>query len=304
MKESYKAALLLSLLSPFFAEILSGSTTPLEAITNPLSFFLIWAFYGVGVLLVREAWVRWGRNYLRLMLLGFAYGIFEEGIIIKSWYNPNWPDLDVFAHYGRILGINVTWAVWLTIFHSIMSIAAPIIVVEIIYPNFKEERFIGKRGISLLLLIMAIPSFLLYFVLGNYQAPLPQYIISIFLFLLFIYLAKKIDFKEIHTWRLALKHSVVYGFLISFSLFFTFTAFPHSTVSPLIPIIIGIFLVLHFFSQMNSWHLASSLILGFLTFWLIPYDIVLEINGVLGESVLGIITFMILLYYWRKRFKD
>jgi len=301
VKESYKAALLLSFLSPFFAEVLSGSTPPLEALTNPLSFPLIWAFYGVGVLLVREAWVRWGRNYMGLMLLGFAYGVFEEGIIIKSWYNPNWPDLGVFATYGRIWGINVTWAVWLTIFHSLLSIAAPIIVADSLYPHLRNEHFIGKRNIIPLLFIMAIPSILLYFVLGAYQAPLPQYLISIVLFLLFIFLARRVRKKGIIAFKFALKHPLIYGFIMAILLFLTFSAFPHSSISPLLPMLLGVFLALHIYSQMHALgdSRVYSLIFGFLTFWLLPYDIILEINGVMGESILGSLTFIILLIHWR-----
>jgi len=306
VKDTVKATLLLSFLSPLIAEVLSGSTTPLEALINPLSFPLLWAFYGVGVIFVREAWIRWGRNYLSLMFLGFAYGIFEEGIVIQSWFNPTWPDLGIFAYYGRIWGINTTWAVWLTIFHALMSITAPIIIVDFIYPHLKRKEFVGKRNILLLLLIMAIPTILFYTQLANYQTPLPQYSVAVVLFLLSLIFAKKIKKKSVTLSKWALKHVFIYGFIISLLLFLTFAALPHSSITPLVPMALGVFLVVHFYSHMHPLEEKGRylLILGFLSFWFIPYDIILEINGVLGEAILGPLTFIILVFLWRKRRKE
>ncbi|WP_148882650.1 hypothetical protein [Thermococcus aciditolerans] len=55
MERKIKVVLLLSFLSLFFAEVLSGSTPPLEVLTNLLSFPFLWVYYGAGVLLAREA---------------------------------------------------------------------------------------------------------------------------------------------------------------------------------------------------------------------------------------------------------
>ena len=53
--------LALVLLSPVIAEMLSGSTPPLEWL-NPIAvLFLIW-LYGAGVLVMRETAVRWRRD--------------------------------------------------------------------------------------------------------------------------------------------------------------------------------------------------------------------------------------------------
>ncbi len=301
MKRKTLATILLSLLSPFFAEVLSGSTPPLEFI-NPLSFIFLWAFYGAGVLLAREAWVRWGRNYLRLMMLGFVYGIFEEGIVIKSWFNPAWPDLDAFAHYGRVWGINGAWAIWLTIFHSLMSITAPIMVLDAIFPDLKDKPLLGRRGISLLFVSISTASIFLYFFLVPYNPPPVQYFLAIISLLIFLFLARKIKIKSFFKKSLAHKHPAVYGAGIGASLFLIFTAFPHSSIHPLVPAILGILLVLHFYS--HPAYLTErgkyDLILGFLFFWFVPYDIVLEINGIRGEAILGPLTFTLLLLQRKK----
>ncbi len=297
MKRETKAILVLSLLSPFFAEVLSGSTPPLEAM-NPIAFALLWGFYGAGVVLVREAWVRWGRNYLRLMLLGFLYGVVEEGLVIKSWFNPDWPDLDVFAHYGRVWGINTVWAVWLTIFHSIMSIASPIIIWEMIYPEFKNESLLSEKGIKLAALVFILSALPFFSLLVPYRPPFVQYSLTILLAVLLFLAARRVRRERIFRKRVE-RHHLLYGAGVALALFLTYTALPHSSINPIVPMILGALIALHFYSQMDE---SSSIpiILGFLFFWFVPYDIILEINGVLGEAVLGILTFSLLFWKWRK----
>ncbi|NJE46239.1 hypothetical protein E3E35_02175 [Thermococcus sp. GR7] len=48
----------------------------LEAV-NPLAFLFLWAYYGDGVLLVREVWDEVGKGHLKFMLLGAVYGTGE-----------------------------------------------------------------------------------------------------------------------------------------------------------------------------------------------------------------------------------
>ena len=302
MNPKTKVALILSLVSPIFAEVLSGSTPPLEVLMNPLSFPFLWAYYGAGVLLVREAWVRWGRNYLRLMLLGFVYGIVEEGLVIKSWFNPEWPDLGILGVYGRAWGVNTIWAVWLTIFHSLMSITIPIMVMDALYPEFQNENLLGKRGI-----LIAFSSFLLsgtaFFVfLGSYRAPALQYLITVILTISLLLLARKIKREALFGRAFFKGHPFFYGLLASFTLFLIFTALPRSPVPPAITSLLGLLVTLHFYSMPA--HLDErekyALAIGFLAFWFVPYDVILELNGIRGEALLGVGTFAVLMWKLRK----
>jgi len=40
-----------------------------------------------------------------LFLLKAAYGVIEEGFIVKSLFAPAWPDLGVLGVFGRWMGI-------------------------------------------------------------------------------------------------------------------------------------------------------------------------------------------------------
>ena len=80
-----KASLFLFFISPVTAELLSGSTPPLQFF-NPFVFTILVAFYGCGVIIMRELKVQWGKSYASLLILGMAYGIIEEGLAVKSFF--------------------------------------------------------------------------------------------------------------------------------------------------------------------------------------------------------------------------
>ena len=61
--------------------MVSGSSPPL-GFFNPVVFLFLWGLYGGGEIIAREIWVKWGRGYGRLMLLGLVYGIISEGLTV------------------------------------------------------------------------------------------------------------------------------------------------------------------------------------------------------------------------------
>jgi len=88
LKGSRKPALILFFLSPAIAELLSGSAPPSEFF-NPFGFLLIVSLYGSGCLIMRELMIRWRKSVCTLVLLGAAYGMIEEGLMVKSFFDPN-----------------------------------------------------------------------------------------------------------------------------------------------------------------------------------------------------------------------
>jgi len=137
--------LALVLLSPVIAEMLSGSSAPLEWLNPAVPLLLIW-LYGSGVLVMRETAVRWKVGWPGILLLGAAYGIIEEGLAVKSFFDPAWMDLGNLGWYGRWLDVNWVWAVWLTIYHAVVSIAVPIFLVDWIWPRTRGVAFTSRRG--------------------------------------------------------------------------------------------------------------------------------------------------------------
>jgi len=158
----------LVLLSPVIAEMLSGSTPPIEWLNPVAALFLIW-LYGSGVLVMRETAVRWKTGWPSILLLGAAYGIIEEGLAVKSFFDPNWMDLGSLGWYGRWIDVNWIWAVWLTIFHAVISISVPIFLTEWIWPRIRGQPLTTRRGYVTAIVLLAVATVTINVLLTPYR---------------------------------------------------------------------------------------------------------------------------------------
>lgn len=144
MKPKIPPALALFLIAPIFGEMFSGSS-PLNEYINPFTFITLGLLYGCGAIIVRELIVRWGKDWKSLLLLGIAYGIYEEGILVQSFFDPGWQDLGDLSVYGRAGGVNWVWTEHLIIFHAAVSIAASITFVQALYPGRRSQPWVRNR---------------------------------------------------------------------------------------------------------------------------------------------------------------
>lgn len=146
-KRRIPPALALWLIAPVFGELVSGST-PLNEYLSPFSILMLGMLYGSGAVLIREMLIRWGKGWRSLLFLGMAYGVYEEGLMVRSFFDPEWMDLGALGLYGRAAGVNWVWTEHLTIYHAVISIAASVIFVEVLYPDRRAESWIGARGLT------------------------------------------------------------------------------------------------------------------------------------------------------------
>jgi len=169
----------LYLLAPIVAELLTGSTPPL-AFINPATVFFLAAIYGTSALLGREIVRRRQLGWGSVVLLGAAFGVLNEGLIVTSWTNPYWPDVVSLGAYSRVWGVNWYWAEGLTVFHAIISFTIPIILVEAIFPSVAEQPWLGKWSFRALVGWLALISVAGFALVGlsyrgkGYTPPLPQ----------------------------------------------------------------------------------------------------------------------------------
>jgi hypothetical protein len=151
---SWPALLVLFFLPGITAEMLTGSTPVLIYLTNPISFIINTLIYGSGALLIREVVRRRGLGWPSILLLGAAYGIFEEGLVVNTWANPWLPQVCVvtkgvatgICDYSRVGGINLAWAASLTFFHAVISITVPILLVELMFPRRAPLPWLGRKA--------------------------------------------------------------------------------------------------------------------------------------------------------------
>lgn len=168
-------ATLLLLLSPMVGELLSTSAPPAEFF-RPLGFVMLVALYGCGALLCRELAHRWGAGWGGLLVLGLAYGIVEEGLAVKSFFDPGWMDLGALATYGRWAGVNWTWSVLLTVYHAVYSVAVPVLIATLALPAWRDRPWLGAGALKAVGWVFALDVALIAGALTSYRPPAAQFL--------------------------------------------------------------------------------------------------------------------------------
>lgn len=135
----------LYLLSPIVAELCSGAT--------PFFSYLVFGWmlsllYGGGAILIRETTLRWGKGWPTILVLGIAYAISEEGIAVRTFFDPTASALKGLGSYGWAGGTNWVWDVHLSLYHAVISIAIPIFLVMLAYPARRNEPWVSDRWLK------------------------------------------------------------------------------------------------------------------------------------------------------------
>ncbi|GAA2217001.1 hypothetical protein ACFY2R_29370 [Micromonospora olivasterospora] len=155
-----RAALALAVLAPLCAEVSLG-TVPLRMAWAWLIFAPI---YAAGTLALREILRRTGGGYGNLLLLGVAYGLVEEGLVLQSLTSPH-----LYGAAGwspRLLGVNTAYTELNLVYHAVFSVAVPVIVVEYLFSRHGTAPYLRRGGViaagviavlGALLLRMSVP---------------------------------------------------------------------------------------------------------------------------------------------------
>src|SRR5580698_10058316 len=78
--------------------------------------------YGGGALLIREIARRTGRGWPTILVLAFAYAVFEEAFTTQTLFNPNYLHLNLGLlkpAYIPALGIGAWWTVFVLTLHTV-----------------------------------------------------------------------------------------------------------------------------------------------------------------------------------------
>jgi putative flippase GtrA len=146
--------LALLLIAPLLGELVSGHMSPLQFF-NPIVFAVMALPYGCGALLCRELARRWGKGWLSLLLLAAAYGMYEEGIVSRAFFDPHWLELGALANHDYFAGINWTYSISLLHFHIAISILSSVMLAELLYPERRAEPWLSGGQMALCGLVMA-----------------------------------------------------------------------------------------------------------------------------------------------------
>lgn len=302
--------LALLLVSPAIGEVLSGSSPPRELI-NPFAILFTIGLYGCGALLVREIAIRWRKGWPTILALGAAYGIIEEGLMTKSFFDPAWMDVGILGSYGRWLGVNWVWTLELILFHAVFSISIAILLVRLAYPDQRDNPWIGRRGMVASAIVLIFVVAFGYLFMTPYRPDALVYILAIISVAVLMFMASRLPVNE------SAKSSgriikprwlTVAGFAWTFALFFTVWVLPHTGLPAIADFTLltalGIsgWLALArlygkraTFSDLHKLALADGAI-GFF----VLLSVILSLNGMIDMGLAGLITVILLYWLWRR----
>jgi len=179
-------------LSPIVAELLTSSSPPTVFFT-PVGILIMSCLYGSGALLARELVLRWNKGWPSLILLGAAYGILEEGLMVRSFFDPRWPGLGAMTGYGRWGGLGWVWALHMTFFHAFFSIVIPIIIVVILFPRARRVPFLRVPGIIVFAFLLCADVTLGGIALNRYVPPLVPFLLTLLVCIACVVLARVVQ---------------------------------------------------------------------------------------------------------------
>src|SRR3954469_15280356 len=143
MKSAKWPVACLLFLSPLIGEYLLGSLPASMIALLPLMM----AMYGAAAILIREAVRRTGGGWGSIVLLATAYGLFEEGFVTQSLFNPNYLHLRLLDFgFLPILGTALPWAIFVITIHAVWSITVPIALIESAVPSRRDQPWLDVLG--------------------------------------------------------------------------------------------------------------------------------------------------------------
>lgn len=153
--------LALFFLAPLVAEFFLGdfpiTMLPLILVLAPM--------YGGGALLIREVVRRTGRGWPTIALLALAFGVFEEGVLTQSLFNPDYLDAHLLDQgYVPALGTAVPWLVFVLTLHTGWSISTPIAIVEESTRARRTTPWLGRVGLFITAALFVLGSVVTFFI--------------------------------------------------------------------------------------------------------------------------------------------
>ena len=181
----WPAAVALYFLAAVVPEMMSGSTPPLRFI-QPFNLVFLPLLYGSSALLIREAVARRRLGWANVLLMGAAFGVFQEALVVQTWFSYGAPGSASHTATGFSVAHGVDWsaAIAYTCYHSVISVATPLLLIKHLFPRVAGLPWLGRRSAVFLGMWLLIPSaamainvaMRLFAEQGYHGPPQPQYL--------------------------------------------------------------------------------------------------------------------------------
>jgi hypothetical protein len=294
----------LLLVAPIFGELVSGHQSLFEFL-NPLSFVLTALPYGFGAIICRELTVRWGKGWFSLVLLGIAYGMYEEAIVARSMWDPEWAELGALRDYSFWQGVTWTFAEVLIHFHLTISILCSVVVAHLLFPERRSESWTTNRGLTACFVGLALWMPALW-ALNPFVPTIPSMTLSMLIIAGLVYAARRLPAQVFPARAGTSTRPLWYGVAAAVNMTLVFVSvfvLPESDPSwlPSWPITFGFvalldvllfWLVLRWSGNGTTWddRHKLALVIGMLAFF-IGFDLLTDFaEGFGGLSIVAVVT--------------
>ncbi len=140
----WRPLLLLVLGTPFLTELNCGNV-PAQTFFLPHIFGILVLVYGLPVLAIRELAIRRRLGLDGILLLGLAYGVYNEGLCAKTLFLNSQVPLSAFDGYA-FAGVNLAWAICILPWHALHSVLYPLLLVHRFYPAPAARSWLSNRA--------------------------------------------------------------------------------------------------------------------------------------------------------------
>jgi hypothetical protein len=292
----------------------SGHQAPAEFL-NPITFLVLALPYGLGALVCREFTVRWRKGWPSLVLLALGFGVYEEGLVARSIWDPTWAELGPIGAYSFWGGVTWTWTAALLHFHVTVSIGASVVLSHLIHPEHRRERWLTTPQLVVcgLGLGLWMPALVL---LHPFMPPPWALAAATLIIAALAFLAWRIPRPRPQGHQPDPVRPIwfgVAGALNTTAVFVTVFALPESAISwmPPWPVSLGLvlvadvvaaWLILRWSGGGRTWNDRQQLglVAGVLAFYVV-FDIAQDLEGPFtGRAVVGVVAVVALLWLWRR----
>jgi hypothetical protein len=243
-------------LSPVITELLMG----VVHLTNIWLLVPEMGVYGFAALLIREAVRRKGRGWGTILLLGMAFAILEECVILQTSLTPQFFPPAFDKNFGWAYGVQWIYLLAMIWYEGVYAIVLPIYLTELLFPEKRASLWLDQRGLTISGIILALASvgvWQLWSRIGlqrygpsTYQVP-PLYIFTAVVVIVILVAAtlyyhpttKPLDQRKRNAPEPWLVGLLTFGFGLAWFIVIALAYLPAATfhgASPVIPITVGI----------------------------------------------------------------
>ncbi len=173
-----RPAVVLAVLAPFCLEGYAGAMPP-QVFFNPVVTIYLIAFYGSAAILIREVTLAWRKGWPSVLAMGTAYAICEEGLATKVFFDPGRTEMGPQLDYGTWAGVHVPYTFHLLVVHAVFSIAVPIFLTTLLFPEQASTPWVRRRTLPVLgavfVAVIVVANLLIY----RYHPTPVHYVVAI-----------------------------------------------------------------------------------------------------------------------------